>query len=203
MCAGICKQLSQSKEEQCHSTGSQKCNPIQRNVKPLREAHAYGIGSRSHLLHFWLLHRTHFLSQWRRGLYRKLGFSPNSISLPTALCPHGARPSDGHKGLAPRSVRPRREEVTEPREVCKPHQAVLASAKERGRLTLKASGCTDHTNRTGRKSKKINPSKLHLIWKLLISETITTDLLNTICIESFLRAKPHFKGLHLKRALSN
>lgn len=47
------------------------------------------------------------------------GFSSNSLSLPTALCPSG-----GHTGPTPWSVRPRREGVTEPREVCKPHQAV-------------------------------------------------------------------------------
>lgn len=52
-------------------------------------------------------------------------------------------------------------------------------------------------------TKETPHGKLDLIWKLLIFETIKADPLNTICIESLLRAKPHFKGLHLERALPN
>lgn len=157
MCAGIRRQLSQSKEEQCHSTGSQKCDPRDR-VKPLRELHASGTASRSHLLHFWLLHRTHLLSQWRWRLYRKNWFL-TQLHFPS----YSFMPTWSQAKRWPYGPRSQVCEATEGRGNwtkggLQTSSGTVASAKERSRLTLKTPGCI-WPHWQNRKKEQENKSK--------------------------------------------
>lgn len=208
-------ELSKNKAEYCPTAGSWehsilplcKCSP-RAWVHPLGEARASGTAPRTHFL--LLLHGTvvtltllgSFYPCGDKDCLEATSYVLTSDPTPNCLCfiltPTQAklwvcRPMGG-PASSPARLRSGRGNWAELVEVCRTSPCRVAFAKEKKQvdfksITMPLTKLTEWEERT----KKQIQGKFHLIWKLLIFETIKTDPLNTICIESLLRAKPHFK----------
>lgn len=208
-------ELSKNKAEYCPTTGSRehsilhlcKCSP-RAWVHPLGEAHASGTAPRSHfllLLHGTVLTLTLLCSFYPCGDEDRLeatGYLMTSDPTPITNC----------RCFIPTPTQAKLW-LCRPVESPAPSPAWLQSGRgnwaggDLSNLTMQGGICqgkkqvdfksiTMHLTKLTEweeRTRKQTQGKLHLIWKLLIFETIKTDPLNTICIESLLRAKPHFK----------